>query len=374
MGKEWNDVHLVVSELGKMATGQLNFKVVDTASFINFGERVMKSNDLKESFLDALVLRISMTYDTVREYQGKLRSLLMTGAEWGAIIQKINGDVPDFVEDETFKLEEGKSVDQYIVRKPKAAQKFFMKKATYSNYVTWSKKLLQGAFTSEAAFARFYQMIAIRMNSKLNLATENLGKMAMAAYMASAADSQKVHLLTEFAAMGGKKYTDRKAYLDKDFLAWSTGIIELRSKRLSDYTVTNNAQNNLTFTPRADMRLVVYDEYQNALQHELQYQAYHDNLVQLGAFEEISYWQSEDSRMKIGVTIESDDTEEKKTVEMDNIVAFAFDRYALGARADNTDVLTTPINARGRYANTFYHKDSLWFCDTAENGVIFLLD
>lgn len=374
MAGEYTDVHIVVNDLAKQVTGREDIKVVDTASFMDFGRAVLGSSDMLEGFLNALSLKYADTYYTARRRVGKLKSLLVSGKEWAAIYQKIDGEVPDFVEDETFKLEEGKSVDQYVVRKPKSTQKLFVRKVTYSNFLTWQKKLLQGAFMSEQDFRQFASMLSTKMYNKLDMSTENLGRMAMASYIANMKDSQKVHLLTKYNELAGTTLTKGKALLDRNFTAWATGQVELYTKRMGDHSIKFNAEGAERFTPIGDNRLVVLDEFQNSIAHTVQYDAFHREMVELRQFEEVSYWQNQNDNMSIKVTTPSETGEEPVTTTVNNIVAFAFDRYALGSKRVNTEVLTTPMNARGRYANTFYHNDSLWFNDLSENGIVFLLD
>lgn len=368
-----NEVYAIVNDVAKMMTGKEEVAVIDTQSFIDFGNSVLSSSDNTEVFLNTYLLRVATTYDTFRPYTGALKDLVLSGSEWGAIVQKIDAEVPDFVCDETFEIEDGHSVDQYIVRKPTGRQKLFIKRSTYSNFITTSKKLLKGAFLSEAAFLQWARMVAGKMRNKIEFATENMVRLAIASYMANAADTQFVHLLTDYNTESGQSLTKATAMLDKDFLAYAAGTMELASKRLRNLSVSYNAEEAERHTPVGDQRFLVYDLFQSRLQHVVQYQAYHKELVSLGEFIEVPYWQGESTRDEVIVKV--DDGEggtETKTVE--NIVGFIFDKFALGAHRSEEETLTTPVNARGRYYNTFHFAEQLWFNDLSENGLIFCLD
>lgn len=368
-----NEVYSIVNDINAMANGSSAVAVVDTASFIDFGNSVLSSSDATEVFLNTYLLRIAQTYDTFRPYTGQLKDLVLNGNEWGAIVQKIDAEVPDFVADETFEIEDGKSVDQYVVRKPNGRQKLFIKRSTYSNFITTSKKLLKGAFTSEAAFLAWARMVAGKMRNKIEFATENMVRLAIASYIANAAETQFVHLLTDYNTESGLELTANEALLDKDFLAYAAGTMELTSKRLRNLSVSYNAEEAERHTPLGEQRFLVYDLFQSRLQHVVQYQAYHKELVSLGEFIEVPYWQGESARDEVIVKV--DDGEggtETKTVE--KIMGFIFDRYALGAHRSEEETLTTPVNARGRYYNTFHFAEQLWFNDLSENGIVFCLD
>ena len=380
-----NEVYAIVNAVHAMATGADEVAVVDTASFVDFGNNVLSSSDATETFLNTYLLRVATTYDTFRPYDGKLKDLMLSGDEWGAIVQKIDAEVPDFVSDETFEIEDGKSVDQYIVRKPVGRQKLFIKRSTYSNFITTAKKLLKGAFLSEAAFLSWARMVAGKMRNKIEFATENLARLAIANYIANMEDGQIVHLLTNYNNESGLSLTADKALLDKDFLAYAAGEMELVSKRLRNLSVSYNAEEAERHTPAGEQRFLVFDKFQSRLQHVVQYQAYHKELVSLGEFIEVPYWQGEyemsddptpvrvDVRDTIKVTVD-DGEGGTDDVTVSGIMGFIFDKYALGAHRSEEETLTTPINARGRYYNTFHFAEQLWFNDLSENGVVFLLD
>ena len=61
-----------------------------------------------------------------------------------------------------------------------------------------------------------------------------------------------------------------------------------------------------------------------------------------------------------------------KTIE--NVVGILFDREGIGTFRQEEKVLTTPVNARGAYYNTFWHEKQMWFNDMSENAVIFTLN
>ena len=163
--------------------------------------------------------------------------------------------------------------------------------------------------------------------------------------------------------------TAATALHDKDFLAYAAGTMELYSKRLRNLSTAYNKENMERHTPRGEQRFLVFDLFQSRLQHVVQYQAYHEELVSLKEFVEVPYWQSEQDRSTIKVTLE-----DGTSVTISNVVGFIFDRYALGTFMSDEETLATPINARARYWNVFHFAEQLWFNDLSENGVVFTLN
>ena len=372
-----NEVYAIVNEVHKEATGSKAVAVIDTQSFVDYGNTVLASNDQTETFMSTLMLQMARMYTTYRPYESSLRDLIVTGEEWGAIYQKIDAEVGDFVADDTYELTDGQSVDQYVVRKPTATQKLFVKKSPYQNYVTISRQALKDAFRSEGDFSRFVSLVFGKMRTKLDFALENLARLAIANYIgtlaAQGATAQEIPLVTNYNAATGSSLTAATAPFDKDFQAYAVGEIELVSKRMRNLSTSYNLEGAERHTPTGEQRLLVLDEFQTRLQTVLQYQAFHEQLVSLREFIEVPYWQGESARSTIKVTVDDGDGgTSDETVE--NIIACVFDRFALGTFRSDEETLTTPVNARARYYNTFHFAEQLWYNDMSENFVYFTLN
>lgn len=373
-----NDVYQIVNAINKQANGLTPINVVDTKSFIDYGNNVLTSNDSTETFMSTLLLRLARTYYTYRPYTSSLKDLIVSGEEWAAIYQKIDVEAPEFVSDETYNLEDGKSVDQYIVRKPKSKQKLFIRRSPYSNFVTISRKMLQGAFRSEAEFAAFVRVLFGKMRTKLDFTLENLARLAIANYigtvnaMAKTGSLQIRHLATEYKAATGN---ESKGIYDKEYQAFAVGQIQLAADWLTGLSTVYNLEGEERHTPASEQKLLILDTFQTALQSTVQYQAFHDEYVKLKSFIKVPYWQGESSRDSIAVTVQSSAEDADGTeVNISNIIGVLFDRFALGTFRSDEETLTTPVNARARYYNTFHFAEQLWYNDLGENFVLFLND
>ena len=118
----------------------------------------------------------------------------------------------------------------------------------------------------------------------------------------------------------------------------------------------------------------IINEFQTAMETEVQYAAFHDDYVKKRANIELPYWQAAQKPLDISLKVYDGNTTTKKDVTVNNVVGFLFDRDALGTFRKEEAVLTTPMNARGRYTNTFWHEQQMWFNDLSENGIIFTLN
>lgn len=364
---ETTQLYDILNDINDQTMGETAIKAVDTASFIAMGQQVLASASNTEPFLNTLVQRIGKSIISYRRYQSKLADMALTDVEWGAILQKIKVDMPQAVEDASVELEDGKSIDPYIVTKPVTHQKFFVVRSPYDFKITTQYRWLKEAFLSEGAMMSFISAVNGEAENALELSQENLARMCMNNFIANTDTSQQVKLLTMYNTASGKTLTVDNALLDESFLRFAVGQIKLKMIQMEMMSTQFNREGLQRHTPRADQRFVVRADFQLAMETQVEYAAFHDEYVKLEDFIKVPYWQSSDSPNDI--LVEGDDGEN----EVKNVLAFLHDRDALGTFRKETEVLTTPVNARGAYWNTFYHTNDARFNDMSENGIVFLL-
>lgn len=378
---EVNQIYELANSIASQAIGKSAITVTDTASLVALGEQVLSSRDNVENFTNQLILRIGRTIISYRDYSNNLAPIMMDSMQWGAIVQKLDGEMPDIIEDEAWNLEDGKSVDMYIVSKPKLYQNFFCKRTTYSAMLTIWKKNLKDAFLSEQAMAAFVNSLYGRVRNKLELVSENLAKLTIDNFIAliysNNVATQKVHLLTEYNAVAGTAITNpMQALYDESVLRFSVGRMLLTSKALQTMSTLYNGGGRERFTPKNKQIFIMNNMFDVNMATQVQYAAYNETKVSINSSMTLPYWQSPDNPLQINLQVKTGGTEDSavENVVVDNVLGVIFDRDALGTFRKETEVETTPLNARGLYTNTFWHEDQMYFNDINENGVIFLLD
>lgn len=372
-----NQIYGIVNDVAKQTMGETAMVATDTASLVAMGNAILSSSTNTECFIDTLVQRIGRTIISYRPYKSKLGLLAVSDMTMGAILQKIKVKMPTAVEDVTTQLIDGQSVDQYIISKPKATQKLFVKRTPYTFYITIQRKWLREAFTSESAMGSFISAIYGEVENALELSQENLARLCMANFMAtiSTATNRVVNLVTDYnAASGSSVPTGEDAMLNEAFLRYALGRMNNISKKMQTMSVLYNDGSETRHTPVEDQRFVSLVDFQTALETQVQWAAFHEQYVKKQNGIEVPYWQSAQSPFDIDLVIEGDDQEQDESTTLSNIVAFIHDRDALGTYRKDVDVATTPLNARGLYTNQFWHMNDLYFNDITENGVIFTLN
>lgn len=372
-----NQIYEIVNAVCEETMGESALVATDTASLVAMGNTVLSSSTNTEAFIDTLVQRIGRTMISYRPYKSKLGLMAVSDMTMGAIMQKIKVQMPNAVEDVTTQLIDGQSIDQYIISKPKATQKLFVKRTPYTFYVTIQKKWLREAFTSESAMGSFIAAIYGEVENKLELSQENLARLCMANFMAtiSTDTNRVVNLVTDYnTATGESVPTGEDAMLNESFLRYSLGRMNNIAKKMETMSVLYNDGTETRHTPAADQRFVSLVDFQTALETQVQWAAFNERYVQKQNGIEVPYWQAAKSPFDIDLIIEGDDAEQEESTTLENIVAFIHDRDALGTYRKEVEVATTPLNARGLYTNQFWHMNDLYFNDISENGIIFTLN
>ena len=371
-----NQIYEIVNDVAKQTMGESALTATDTASLVAMGNAILSSSTNTECFIDTLVQRIGKTIISYRPYKSKLGLLAVDDMTMGAIMQKIKVKMPTAVEDVTTQLEDGESIDQYIISKPKATQKLFVKRTPYTFFITIQRKWLREAFTSEVAMGSFIAAIYGEVENALELSQENLARLTMANFMAtiSTDGNRVINLITLYNSTTGESLTASNALVSEKFLRFALGIMNNVSRKMETMSVLYNDGSETRHSPAGCQRFVSIIDFQTALETQVQWAAFQDKYVEKKSGIEVPYWQAAKAPYNIDLVLEGDDPEQEEHTTLSNIVAFIHDRDALGTYRKDVEIATTPLNARGLYTNQFWHMNDLYFNDITENGVIFTLN
>lgn len=384
-----NQIYTIVNEVNAEAFGENALSVVNTEGLISLGNAVLSSTVNTESFLNTLVQRIGRTIISFRQYRNKLGDMVLNDFEYGAILQKIRVHLTDAETDPAYALADGESVDPWVINKPDVEQKLFVTRTPYLFHVTIARKQLKEAFINEAAMGAFIGAVFGQVRNSIEVSLENLGRACINNMIAEFTPgtpsgdgavpttlNHEVALVTMYNTARGFEEGDA-GYVDADtalfddaFMRYAVSVIKSYSDNLTDMSTLYNDGSIESFTPREDQRLKVLTSFQRVLETVVQYSAFNEEMVELDAYSVVNFWQSAQTPGSINIERASDGAE----IEAENVIAVLYDQDALGIYKRDEDVLTTPVNARGLYYNTYYHQMELWFNDTSENFVYFTLN
>lgn len=371
MAFETTQIYELVNEIVAETMGSTDIDVCDTNSLVALGNSVLSSSSNTEAFLNTLVQRIGKTIISYRPYTSQLSLLEVGDMEWGQIMQKIKVDMPTAEADPTYDLVDGESIDMYKVHKPKAHQKLFVKRTPVDYSITTQRKALKEAFTSAEAMGNFQTAVYGEVRNAIELGQEDLGRLTMANFIANCEETkQRIKLTSIYNGKFGTNIPNGiDGLMDEKFARWVIATIKNIAFKMQTMSVLYNKDEFQRHTPLDMQRFVYLVDFMTALETNVNYAAFNDQYVQLASGIAVPYWQSAQDADKIMVTDETD-TE----FLCSNVIAFIHDRDALGTYRKEEEALTTPVNSKGRYYNTDWHVDNLYFNDMSENGVYFTLD
>ena len=365
-------IYTLVNEVNAEAFGTNALTAVDTSTLISLGNTVLSSSTNTEAFLNTLAQRIGRTILRFRAYRNKLGDMVLDDFEYGAILQKIKVVMPQAEEDDMYNLIDGQSLDHYEVAKPVVDQKLFVTRTPYSFHITIQRETLKEAFLSESAMGSFIGTVFGEVRNALEVSLENLSRVTLATAIAETSGTSRIrNLVTEYNGLFGTSLTAVTATVDEDFLRYAVKCINTTVDAFQDMSTIFNDGSFETFTPKEDLRVKMLGMFNRSLETAVEYAAFHDQFVKPDVeFTTLNYWQAAQSPSSINIVRPSD----QATVNIDNVVCLMHDRDAMGVYKIDEDVLTTPVNARGAYYNTYWHEKQLRFIDLSENIYCFTLN
>ena len=386
-----NQIYTIVNEVAQQAMGSKTMAVVNNAGLVALGNTVLGSNETKNNFINALTDRIGRTIVSFRAYHSHFPDFERDAIEWGNILQKLKVAMPDAESDDSFNLQDGKSVDQYKINKPKVNQLLFTNEAPWQTHITVHLDELEKAFVDSSAMGAFISGMFGEVQNRIELAMENLSIDCVNNFMAelikrkTQRPSRVINLVTEYnTAMGltsDKALKPENALNTPSFLEYVVRRINTISSTMEYMTsgmyndtayAGGDTQNSIysRHTPKSEQRMMLYIDLVNSLKTNVNSKAFNMKEVAIDIpFQTVPFWQSLKTPDGINIQPASGGT----AISQAAVMGILFDREAMGTFKNKYTSLTSPINAAGKYYNVFYHMITMYYNDLTENAVVFLL-
>lgn len=375
-----NDIMLEVT--GQPTEGEDPAVIVneDLSNVVDIGTSIF-SNNWRDNYVKSMINRIGREVFVDRSYSGFAPSILKDAWEYGSIMSKTRCKIFDAKLNPSWSLTAGETVNQFEFTPPTVYQKFYNKKVAWQIDCSFTEVQLKESFTSAQALNRFYSMIESRIAQSMTIYTDSLIMRTIINFIGEKihASNGVIDLLAGFNAGLSTPITAAQAMRNKEFMRYAALTISLYVDRFRapsvNFNVMDGDDTNVTFTPKDFAHLVIHSDLAKSMEVYLQSDTYHDELVKIGEYETVPFWQSQGSSYdlpttsQIDIKIASDNT---TTVKRNYIVGLLFDRDAMGVLNDNRRT-TSAYNANGEYWTNFYKVDTSYFNDLAENGIIFVL-
>ena len=363
-------------------TGKTDLVKEDLSNIVDVGKELFTASDV-DNYVKSLVNRIGKTIFVNRKYSGKVPSVVMDSWEFGSVLQKINADLPQATENESWELVNGTSYDPNIFYKPTVSAKFFNSKVTFEIPLSFTERQVKESFNTASELNAFISMLYNAVEKSMTVKIDSLimrtiNNMIANTFDGDATGVRAVNLLkaynTAMGLSGANVLTADKAITNKDFLRYASMQIALYADRLGTMSTLFNAGGKERFTPKDMLHIVLLSDFAEGAKIYLESDTFNKELVKLPTAETVPYWQGSGKSYsfadvsKINVQIAKGST--KKDVTLSGILGVMFDRDALGVCNLDRRV-TTNYNPKAEFFSNWYKFDAGYFNDLNENFVLF---
>ena len=352
----------------------------DLSNVVDVGKDILDKDDI-DNFVKKLVDRVGKTVFNNRVYQGSAPSVLMDAWEYGSVVEKVDADLPNVEENDSWNLQDGKSYDQDIFYQPKVSAKFFNSKVTFDIPMSFTKMQVKSAFNSATELNSFISMLMTKVQNAMTVHLDGLIMKTINNFTAQVINSNKglqvVNLLKGYNDQTGQSLTSAKALTDPNFIKYANLMINTYRSRISQMSTLFNVGGVHKFTPKENQHLVILSDLASASKVYLESDTYNQQNVQLGSnYDTVPYWQGSGTSYNFTDTSSIDvaikDGASTKEVKQSGILGVLFDTSALGVSCQNPRT-TTAVNARAEFYTNFNKYDAMYYNDLNENFVVFMV-
>ena len=349
----------------------------DLSNVVDVGTEIFDTENV-DNFVKKLIDRVGSTVFNTRIYQGSAPSVLMTSWEFGSVLEKVDSELPDVEENDSWQLENGKDYSPNIFYQPKVSAKFFNSKVTFDIPISFTQMQVKSAFNSASELNGFLSMLMNNVQNAMTIHIDGLIMKTINNMTANILDKkqglQVVNLLDGYNKTATTKLTAENALQNADFIKYANLIINTYRDRISKLSTLFNQGQKSKFTPQANQHLVILSDLASASKVYLESDTYHDDNVKISNYDVVPYWQgsgktySFDDVSSIDVAIK--DGKSTKEIKASGILGVLFDTNAVGVTCQNQRV-TTNYNPRAEFYTNFTKFDAGYYNDLNENFIVF---
>lgn len=377
--------YTLVNAIHEQATGQKTIQPTDLSSFISVAQATLQTG--YENTLNAISQVLGRTIIAVRPYEEKFRGLEYSADRWGGIIRKINFADTPALDDPTYSLVDGQSIDQFVVKKPNVLETRYVGSNVYKGQMTIFTRQLDVAFSNPQEFASFMSGLMTHFVNERTQWLENLKRSMLANLIGAKSDmgADVIHLLTEYNSATGLSLTSQTAIQPanfKGFMEWVytrvSNLSRLMTERSELFQMVITGKPIMRHTPMEDQRVYMGSKFLDAMSSMVLADTYHDNFLRYADVEAVNFWQAIQNPDSVSVTpvyIDNTGAVVTGTAQVINsIVGVMFDRDAIGYNIYQDSLETSPYNADGQYYNLFHHVRVQLQSDFTEKALVLMLD
>lgn len=404
------DACAIVQAMVEEMTGQTSsVTTVNSSNFVSVGETILRSGT--ENTVNTLSLVLGRSFMAVREYKAKL--MIMNALNSGLYanrVRKISYYSRKAQESGAFNTNlnvnhamgydnganGGASLPtMWEQNAPVPLELNFGGRSAWDDSTTVYEDQLQSAFRSPEEFAAFVNGIMVEKGNDIESQKEAFNRMTLLNYIAgiydlNAVNGAAIDMTAAYNTNRGTSYTTAQilgnpTYLG-DFVKFFVETVKTLSDRLTHRsvlyhwspakTVGGVSYELLRHTPKDKQKLIMYNPFWIKAEATVMPTLFNPQYLKIENFEGVDYWQNENVPMAIDVTPAipdvSDPTQQiaGANVALDNVLGVLYDEDALMVDYQLDSSYSTPVEARKRYRNIWWHFAKNAINDFTENGIL----
>lgn len=383
---EVKQIATLVNNATKEINGEIAVMNEDLSNVVEVGESLENAAGL-DNYVRTLPNLIGRMVFVNRKYAGGAPSVLMDGWEYGSILAKYRGKMPEATENESWELTDGAAYDMTIFTKPDVSAKFFNKRVTFEIPLSITEKQVKESFHSPEELNAFFSMIYNNVEKSMTVKLDSLimrtinnfiGETVYNGVGSTLGNSsvRAVNLLKLYNTQFAKTLTATQCMTDPDFIRFAVLEIGKYKDYMSRMSTVFNIGGTEKFTTAEYCKTILLTDFAKAAGvylYDGSGQFRTDNLT-LGEFETVPYWQGSGTAFDFtSLSTVNVKTTGNNSVNVSGVIGVLFDRDAVAVCNMDRRVTTAPYNAKAEFWNSWHKWDCMYLNDFDENFVVFFV-
>lgn len=383
-----NQVYEFVNTAVNEALGVAELVKEDLSNIVDAGNAVFDANAV-DAYVKSLINHIGRVIFVDRIYYGGAPSLMRDSWEFGSVLEKVQADLLEAKENESWNLVDGQSYDPNIFYKPTVSAKFWNSKLTFEIPISITEMQVKQSFSNTGQLNGFIAMlfstvsksITVKMDELImRVVNDGIATVISAEYTGETPDYtaksgiRAINLLKKYNDEYGTTLTPASAVKNPEFIRYAAFEMSITMERMTRINSLFNISGKARFTPKNLMHTVMLADFAKAASIYLYSDTYHNELVKLDDAETVPYWQGPGT----DYSFENISTINVKTsggldVNVSGVLGVVFDRDAMMV-ANQYSRVTSNYNAKAEFTNYYYKEDISLFQDVNdEQCVVFFV-
>lgn len=375
---------LVNTAMGE-ALGVTNILQEDLENVVDAGKAIFDANAV-DAYVKSLINHIGKVIFVDRVYTSTVPPILRDGWEFGSVLEKVQMDLLDATENDSWNLVNGQSYDPHVFYQPKVEAKFWNLKTSFDIDASITELQVKQSFSNSYQLNGFVSMIRNTIRKSITVKMDELimrvindliSKVIYDEYetgeYSTKSGVRAINLLKKYNDAYGTTLTVQNAMRDPAFIRFASFEIGVVSDRMKKINNVYNIGRKSRFTPKELQHIVLLSDFEKAASTYLYSETFHNEFVKLPDASTVPFWQGSgqdynfNSISNINV-VNSDGNE----VNISGVLGVIFDRDACMV-ANEYNRVTSSYNPKAEFTNYFYKQDVSLFNDTNEQAVVFFI-